>query len=146
MADTGQDDGHCWKFGIGFVVLGLCSVFGAGVFSAIHHGENGCWIILLGNYLFSSAKHDACPEPPQLEVNGKLIFERNDTIEVGAEAVYICSEAYQMFGPNRKVCHEEGGWIPEDQVFCFKESKKVKLITYIFFRWLPLDCPPLFFW
>ena len=50
----------------------------------------------------------------------------NDTIEADAVAVYECNQGYQLLGPSKKVCQEDGKWMPEDDIFCYKENLVVR--------------------
>ena len=61
-----------------------------------------------------------CNDPDQAPNNGFLLFTLNEngTILVGDVAEYQCKNGYQLVGPDKKVCMEEGEWQPKDKVFC----------------------------
>ena len=45
LSDMSDEDSHAWKFGMTFILLGLCSVLACGVYSANHPYYPGkCWL------------------------------------------------------------------------------------------------------
>ena len=60
-----------------------------------------------------------CFDPP-VPSHGILVFARdvNGTIQAGAIAEYECEQNFQLAGPDKKICMEDGKWLPEDNIFC----------------------------
>ena len=64
-----------------------------------------------------------CYPPDKAPKYGELIFAPNEngTIVEGALAEYRCSTGYNIMGPSKKICMEDGWWKPRDKVFCVKD-------------------------
>merc|ERR1711872_241700 len=114
MADEASEDGNAWKFGIGFVALGLCFALGMGCFS-----------------VYMSLDKSVCPMPPYYQIEGGLphgtvTFVTNGTVMAGAEVTYSCEDGYQLLGPNTLTCEESGEWTPVgESILCFKQEMKL---------------------
>ena len=120
-----NEDGDGWKFGLSFICIGIIMVMGMGVFSLLYHkglkGTNTCYSTISEDlFAILYVGDSVCNQPDPAPSNGELHFvtDKNGTILVGALAEYHCNEGYDILGPSKKVCMEEGHWEPKDKVFC----------------------------
>lgn len=44
----------------------------------------------------------------------------SETIEAGTVATYTCDNGYELLGPPRRTCTENGTWVPQGIPFCGK--------------------------
>jgi hypothetical protein len=50
----------------------------------------------------------------------------SETIESGTIATYTCDNGYELLGPPRRTCAENGTWVPPGIPFCGKDSLSLK--------------------
>lgn len=53
-------------------------------------------------------------------------------IQTGTIATYTCDNGYELLGPARRSCNENGTWTPLGIPFCGK-SPKTKFLHYLFY-------------
>lgn len=62
----------------------------------------------------------------------------SETIEAGTVATYTCDNGYELLGPPRRTCTENGTWIPQGIPFCGKSLFTLQSLSVSFFlQYLP---------
>lgn len=49
----------------------------------------------------------------------------SETLEVGTTATYVCNNGYELLGPQRRLCNNNGTWTPVGVPFCGKCLKEL---------------------
>ena len=55
----------------------------------------------------------------------------SEAIEAGTVATYTCDNGYELLGPPRRTCTENGTWIPQGIPFCGRFSFFINPLTTI---------------
>ena len=56
----------------------------------------------------------------------------SETIEPGTVATYTCDNGYELLGPPRRTCAENGTWVPSGVPFCGKWYVSISLFLIFF--------------
>lgn len=63
----------------------------------------------------------------------------SETIEAGTVATYTCDNGYELLGPPRRTCTENGTWVPQGIPFCGELLLKFRLLVKSVSRSVPHD-------
>ena len=70
-----------------------------------------CIIIQMIFIVPESSDHDVCGFPG-LPSNGSLGSSSSYLFSAGQEVTYQCQEAFVLFGPDKRICQNNGTWSP----------------------------------
>lgn len=89
--------------------------------------------LLLATLLANSDKHVQAADQPGGNNNGcgypgspahASVAFTTEAIETGTIATYTCDNGYELLGPPRRTCAENGTWVPQGIPFCGKLEKR----------------------
>ena len=77
----------------------------------------------LFSFVTESSDHDVCGFPG-LPSNGSLGSSSSYLFSAGQEVTYQCQEAFVLFGPDKRICQNNGTWSPLALPECRKYNCK----------------------